>query len=132
MKNLLTILIFAFLFQITGAETFKSHSTVMSVKDSTLQTKAMWRDWCKILPADGSHLEITVTKKKVIVGNMETYTLNSKAKPAHLAQVKHELAAIFVYNATDSKGQKWVITICRTDAIYAIMFENEQIMTVYQ
>jgi hypothetical protein len=129
MKTILLLLLL--LSQIAGAETFKSHETVMSVKDSTLQTKPMWRDWVKILPADGTHLEIQVTKKKVTVGNLETYTLDKVTK-RRLAQVKHELAAIFVYNATDSRGQKWIITICRTDAIYAVQIENEKEMNVYQ
>jgi hypothetical protein len=130
----LTILIFAFLFHITGAETFKSHSTVMSVKDSIdIKTKKLfiWTDWSLILPADDTHQVITVKKNKVSFEGGDVYTLDKIVK-RRIAQVRHELGAIFVYNATDQKGKKWMVIICRTDRIYAIQIEDSNKIIVYQ
>jgi hypothetical protein len=133
MKNLLTILML-FLFQITGAHTFKSHETIMMTKDSVdVKTKKIfwWTDWSLILPADDTHQVITVKKNKVSFEDGEVYTLDKIVK-RRIAQVRHELGAIFVYNATDQKGKKWMVIICRTDRIYAIQIEDSNKIIVYQ
>jgi hypothetical protein len=125
----LTILIFAFLFQITGVETFKSHETIMSEKRSW-----GWSDWCISLPADDSHITIHVFKKRIVFDNaaQDIYTLD-KIIDRKVVTTGGEMGATFVCNATDIKGKKWVVTICRTsDRIRAIQIEDNTKMIVYQ
>jgi hypothetical protein len=130
----ITFLISLFLFQIVGAETFKSHSVVMSVRDSAdIKTKTIfwWSDWSTILPADGSHRNIFVKKNKIILERGDVYTLNKIVK-RKIGQFRHELSTVFIYNATDQDGKKWTVSVCRTKHIYAIQIENSKIMVVYQ
>jgi hypothetical protein len=135
MKTLLTIFLLSFLLQTVEAEVFKSHSTILSVKDSVdIKTKKLfwWTDWSVILPADGSHRTIEVKKNKLTLEGGTVYTLDKIIK-RRLVQVRRELASLFVFNATDNRGEKWTVTICRSDyGIYAIQVENNKLMIVYQ
>jgi hypothetical protein len=128
MKNLLTILIFAFLSLTAGAETFNSYETVQSTKEN-----GKWSDWVITLPADGSHMAIHVHKRSVVFDNydQDVYTLERNPK-RNFAEFRGERAAVFCYQAVNQKGEKYVITICRTDRIYAIQVEKDSIMVVYQ
>jgi hypothetical protein len=133
----LAFLVALFLTITVGAETFKSHSTVMITRDSAnIETKTIfwWKDWSLTLPEDGSHMSIHVFKKKIVIDNAscDVYTLDKWAKPPHFAQIKHQLGAVFVYNAIDQEGKKWIVTICRSDQIYAIQIEDSNKIIVYQ
>jgi hypothetical protein len=135
-KILITTAIYLFLsFEIISAETFKSHSTIMMVRDSAdIKTKKIfwWSDWSEILPADGTHLIIMVKKNKVSFEGGDVYTLDRFPK-RDFAQVRNELGAVFCYKATDQNGKKWTVTICRTGSgIYAIQKEDGKIIVVYQ
>jgi hypothetical protein len=136
MKTLLTILML-FLFQITGAHTFKSHETIMSIKDSAdIKTKTIfwWSDWCYTLPADGSHQAIKVYKKKIIFERGDVYTITrSYFFKRRTVLDEGERGAIFVSDAIDQDGKKWTVVICRTDnRIRAIQFEDGVKMICYQ
>jgi hypothetical protein len=135
LKIWITTLIYLFLsIEIISAETFKSHSTIMMTRDSSdIKTKKIfwWSDWSEILPADGSHLFITVKKNQVIFEDGSIYTLDKFPK-RNFAQYHNELGAVFCYQATDQKGKRWVVTICRSNRIFAIQIEDSDKIIVYQ
>lgn len=137
-KICITTLIYLFLsFEIISAETFKSHSTIMSVRDSAdIKSKMLywWSDWCYILPEDGTHRNIEVYKKKIVFERGDTYTITkSYIFKRRTVQVDGEQGAIFVSDCRDQNGKKWTVIICRTDdRIRAIQIEDGVKMIVYQ